>query len=108
MIEGVRKGASDIHFIPENKKSVSIFFRLDGKLKEWHRQQNTLPEAMVAVIKDRSRGLNRFERELAQDGFIQREIDNQIIRFRVSILPLVGAEFKSKFERVVIRILDDR
>ncbi len=108
LIEGVRKGASDIHFIPENKKSVSIFFRLDGKLKEWHRQQNTLPEAMVAVIKDRSRGLNRFERELAQDGFIQREIDNQIIRFRVSILPLVGAEFKSKFERVVIRILDDR
>ncbi len=108
LIEGVRKGASDHHFIPENKKSVSIFFRLDGKLKEWHRQQNTLPEAMVAVIKDRSRGLNRFERELAQDGFIQREIDNQIIRFRVSILPLVGAEFKSKFERVVIRILDDR
>lgn len=108
LIEGVRKGASDIHFIPESKKCVSIFFRVDGKLKEWHRQESTLPEAMVAVIKDRSRGLNRFERELAQDGFIQREIDNQIIRFRVSILPLVGAEFTSKFERVVIRILDDR
>ena len=108
LIEGVRKGASDIHFIPENKKCVTIFFRVDGKLKEWHRQEHTLPEAMVAVIKDRSRGLNRFERELAQDGFIQREIDNQIIRFRVSILPLVGAELTSKFERVVIRILDDR
>ena len=67
-----------------------------------------MPEAMIAVIKDRSRGLNRFEREIAQDGFIQREVDDQIIRFRVSILPIVGAEFKNKFERVVIRILDDR
>ncbi len=108
LIEGVRKGVSDIHFIPEGKKTVTIFFRLDGKLKEWHRQERTMPEAMVAVIKDRSRGLNRFEREEAQDGFIQREIDDQIIRFRVSILPVVGSEFKSKFERVVIRILDDR
>lgn len=108
LIEGVRKGASDIHFIPHSSKSVTIFFRLDGKLKEWHKQEHTMPEAMVAVIKDRSRGLNRFEREIAQDGFIQREVDDQIIRFRVSILPTVGAEFKNKFERVVIRILDDR
>ena len=108
LIEGVRKGVSDIHFIPASSKSVSIFFRLDGKLKEWHKQEHTMPEAMVAVIKDRSRGLNRFEREIAQDGFIQREVDDQIIRFRVSILPTVGAEFKNKFERVVIRILDDR
>ncbi|MFA6598307.1 MAG: GspE/PulE family protein, partial [Ignavibacteriaceae bacterium] len=37
-----------------------------------------------------------------------REIDGQIIRFRVSILPMVGTELKNKFESVVIRILDDR
>ena len=29
LIEGVRKGASDIHFIPASSKSVSIYFRLD-------------------------------------------------------------------------------
>jgi type IV pilus assembly protein PilB len=52
--------------------------------------------------------MDRFEREMAQDGFIQREIDNIIIRFRVSILPMVGTELKNKFETVVIRILDDR
>ena len=108
LIEGVRKGVSDIHFSPDSKKSISIHFRVDGKLKEWHKQEKTMPEAMIAVIKDRSRGLNRFEREEAQDGFIQREIDGQVIRFRVSILPIVGSEFRNKFERVVIRILDDR
>jgi type IV pilus assembly protein PilB len=52
--------------------------------------------------------MDRFERERAQDGFIQREIDNHIIRFRVSVLPMVGTELKNKFESIVIRILDDR
>jgi type IV pilus assembly protein PilB len=62
----------------------------------------------MAVVKDRAKGLDRFEREQAQDGFIQRQIDNHIIRFRVSVLPMVGTELKNKFESIVIRILDDR
>ncbi|MGQ9798299.1 MAG: GspE/PulE family protein [Ignavibacterium sp.] len=108
LIEGVRKGASDIHFIPRSGNKTDIMFRIDGNLQLWHTQENTLPEAVVAVIKDRSKGMDRFEREMAQDGFMQREIDNHIIRFRVSILPMVGTELRNKFESVVIRILDDR
>ena len=108
LIEGVRKGASDIHIIPESSTETTINFRIDGKLIIWHRQQNTLPEAIIAVVKDRSRGLDRFERESGQDGFIQREIDGHIIRFRVSIIPIAGTEIKNKFESIVIRILDDR
>ena len=108
LIEGVRKGVSDIHFIPKSGNKTDIFFRLDGKLMIWHTQDNTLPEAIMAVVKDRSKGMDRFERERAQDGFIQREIDGHIIRFRVSVLPMVGTELKNKFESIVIRILDDR
>ncbi len=108
LIEGVRKGASDIHFIPRSGNKTHIMMRLDGNLQTWYIQEGTLPEAVVAVVKDRAKGMDRFEREMAQDGFIQREIDNIIIRFRVSILPMVGTELKNKFESVVIRILDDR
>ncbi len=108
LVEGVRKGASDIHFIPRSGNKTHVMFRLDGNLQTWYIQDGTLPEAVVAVVKDRARGMDRFEREMAQDGFIQREIDNIIIRFRVSILPMVGTELKNKFESVVIRILDDR
>ncbi len=108
LIEGVRKGASDIHFIPRSGNKTDIFIRVDGNLQHWHTQEGTLPEAVVAVVKDRSKGMDRFERESAQDGFIQRDIDNSIIRFRVSVLPMVGTELKNKFESVVIRILDDR
>lgn len=108
LIEGVRKGASDIHFLPESATDTLINFRVDGKLLAWHRQQNTMPEAIIAVVKDRARGLDRFERESGQDGFIQREIDGHIIRFRVSIIPIAGSEIRNKFESIVIRILDDR
>jgi len=108
LIEAVRKGASDIHFIPRPGKKTEIFMRVDGALELWHVQENTLPEAVVAVVKDRGKGMDRFEREMGQDGFIQREIDHHIIRFRVSVLPVVGTEIKNKFESVVIRILDDR
>ncbi len=108
LLEGVRRGASDVHFIPKEGRKTEIYFRTDGILHLWHIQENTLPEAVVAVIKDRGRGMDRFERELAQDGFIQREVDHHIIRFRVSVLPVIGTELKNKFESVVIRILDDR
>lgn len=108
LVEGVRKGASDIHFIPKPGHKTEILIRIDGNLQPWHTQENTLPEAVVAVVKDRSKGMDRFEREKAQDGFIQREIDGQIIRFRVSVLPMVGTELRNKFESIVIRILDDR
>lgn len=108
LVEAVRKGVSDIHIIPTSKSTTDILMRVDGKLVRWYTQENTMPEAIMAVIKDRSRGMDRFEREKAQDGFIQREIDGTIIRFRVSILPMVGTELRNKFESVVIRILDDR
>ncbi len=108
LVEAVRKGASDIHFIPCSGHRTEIYMRIDGTLRLWHVQENTLPEAVIAVVKDRGKGMDRFEREMAQDGFIQRAIDNFIIRFRVSVLPMVGTELKNKFESVVIRILDDR
>jgi type IV pilus assembly protein PilB len=108
LVEGVRMGASDIHFVPKSGNKTDILFRIDGNLQVWHVQDGTLPEAVVAVVKDRSKGMDRFEREMAQDGFIQREIDSHIIRFRVSVLPMVGTELKNKFESIVIRILDDR
>ncbi len=108
LVEGVRKGASDIHVVPQSGNRTEIHFRIDGKLALWHAQDNVQPEALMAVVKDRAKGLDRFERESAQDGFIQRPIDNHIIRYRVSVLPMVGTELKNKFETIVIRILDDR
>ncbi|MGE5314172.1 MAG: GspE/PulE family protein [Acidobacteriota bacterium] len=108
IVEAVRQGASDIHIVASEGNRTNFFFRIDGDLKLWHSQENTLPEAVLAVIKDRTKNVDRFEREASQDGFIQRVIDGHQLRFRVSIMPIVTTEFKHKFESVVIRVLDDR
>lgn len=108
IVEAVRQGASDIHIVPREGNKTDFLFRSDGNLQLWHTQENTLPEAVLAVVKDRSKGVDRFEREMTQDGFIQRVIDGHQMRFRVSIMPIVTTEFKHKFESVVIRVLDDR
>ncbi|HOZ01546.1 MAG TPA: GspE/PulE family protein [Candidatus Syntrophosphaera sp.] len=108
LIDSVRSDASDLHIIPVDKRTVDIFFRIDGKLQLWLRQENTPPEALAAVVKDRSIGVDRFERDTAQDGYAQRMIDEHLIRFRVSILPLVSQEYERRFESITIRVVDDR
>jgi len=108
LVESVRQGASDIHILAKEGNRTEFWFRVDGALKLWHVQDKTMPEAVAAVVKDRSKNVDRFEREMSQDGFIQREIDGTMIRFRVSIIPIVGVEYRHKFESIVIRVLDDR
>lgn len=108
LVEAVRRGASDIHVVASEGNRTNFLFRMDGDLQIWHVQENTVPEAVFAVIKDRSKNVDRFEREMTQDGFIQRVIDGHQLRFRVSIMPIVTTEFRHKFESVVIRVLDDR
>ncbi len=108
LIEAVHQGASDIHIIPRENNVTEIHFRVDGRLKLWHKKDNIKPETFLAVVKDRTRNVDRFEWESAQDGFIQRRIDHYLIRFRASILPVVSTAYNRKYESVVIRVLDDR
>ncbi len=108
LLEAAVRGASDIHLVPRDARTTEIHFRIDGKLRLWHVQEGVRPEAMAAVVKDRSKNIDRFERDTAQDGFIQRTIGGHMIRFRVSVLPIVGKDFQYKFESIVIRVLDDR
>ena len=108
LVEGVRMGASDIHIWPNAYKQTEIHFRVDGRLARWHLEERGSPEALLAVFKDAALNVDRFERDMAQDGFIQRKIDGTLIRYRVSILPIANANPETRSESVVIRILDDR
>ncbi len=108
LMEAVRQGVSDIHMFPNPNRQVEIHFRIDGRLKKWHTEDKAHPEAFLAVVKDNSTNVDRFDRDSAQDGFIQRDIDGALIRFRVSILPIATANQEIRAESIVIRILDDR
>ncbi|HTY10063.1 MAG TPA: GspE/PulE family protein [Bacteroidota bacterium] len=104
-VDAVRVGASDIHVIPRGDKVTEFHFRVDGKLSRWYTNSETRAEAVAAVVKDRAKNLDRFERNTAQDGFAQLMIDKRTVRFRVSVIPLIGKELKNKFESIVIRVL---
>lgn len=108
LVESVRQGVSDVHIVPSGPATTDIRFRVDGKLQLWYQQKNVKPEAISAVVKDKTRNVDRFERDSSQDGFIQRLVDGHNIRYRVSIMPMVGAQFDRKFESIVVRVLDDR
>ena len=106
-IDAVRVGASDIHVIPRGEKRTEFHFRIDGNLTLWYANTDSRAEAVAAVVKDRAMNLDRFERTSAQDGFAQFMIDKKAVRFRVSVIPTVGKELKSKYESIVIRVLQE-
>lgn len=108
LVESVRLGASDIHIWPNTRRKVEVHFRIDGKLQHWHTEERSHPEALLAVIKDNTINVDRFERDKAQDGFIQRRVDDTLIRYRVSVLPIANANPDIRAESIVIRVLDDR
>jgi type IV pilus assembly protein PilB len=105
LVDGVRTGASDIHVVPRGALRTEFHFRIDGKLSLWSTVSDVRAESILSVVKDRAKNLDRFEKFLSQDGFAQRTIDNQIIRFRFSTMPIYGGDLRSKLESVVIRIL---
>ncbi len=108
LVEAVRQGASDLHIYPNARRQVEIHFRVDGRLRRWHTEEKVHPEAFLAVVKDNSMNVDRFERDAAQDGFVQRRIDDALIRFRVSVLPIATERADVRAESIVIRVLDDR
>ena len=108
ILEAVRQGVSDIHIFPNPQRQIEIHFRVDGQLECWHVEKRVHAESFLAVVKDNAMNVDRFERDAAQDGFIQRVIDGTLIRFRVSVLPIANASQDVRSESIVIRVLDDR
>ena len=96
--QAVERGASDIHFEPENRE-LKVRFRVDGIVQD----SATVPAAMVPGVISRIKimsGLDIAERRLPQDGRVGLSIDGRNIDVRIVTLPLVVGE------SAVMRILD--
>jgi len=99
LIDAVRKGASDLHFEPYEKK-YRVRFRVDGMLHEVATPPVNLANRFSARLKVMSK-LDIAERRLPQDGRIKLKISNKRdVDLRVSTLPTMWGE------KVVMRILD--
>ena len=105
--DAARVGATDIHVIPRAPRKTDVCFRIDGQLALWYTIEDTRAEAVVAVIKTRGQGMDRFERMASQTGALQKTVDSQIIRYSVSVLPVASRELAGKLESVVIKVHRD-
>lgn len=99
LMEGIQKGASDIHFEPyEGRFRVRI--RIDGMLKEIATPPANLGNRICTRLKVMAR-LDIAERRLPQDGRMKLKLTkNRGIDFRVSTCPILFGE------KIVLRILD--
>jgi type IV pilus assembly protein PilB len=98
LLEGIQRGASDIHLEPE-EKTLHVRYRVDGLLQDVMTPAKKLEPAIVSRLKIMA-NLDIAERRLPQDGRIKFREASREIDFRVSIIPALFGE------SVVLRILD--
>jgi len=98
LIDGVRQGATDIHFHP-SENVTRLRYRMDGIL----RQIEVIPREITNAVNSRIKimaSLDISERRLPQDGRIRLEVDGRQVDLRVSTMPCAFGE------SIVLRVLD--
>ena len=98
LLDGVKRGASDIHFDPFRDELI-IRMRVDGVLYDYAIVPPEYKRNMISRIKMIS-SMNIMETRLPQDGAIKSKIGDKTLDLRVSSLPTHNGE------KVVLRILD--
>ena len=98
LLDGIKKGASDIHFEPY-EKNFRVRFRVDGVLYEIASPPVSIGGRLSARLKVMSK-LDISERRIPQDGRFKMNLKHRSIDFRVSTCPTLFGE------KVVLRILD--
>jgi type IV pilus assembly protein PilB len=99
LLNAIKKGASDIHIEPYEKK-FRVRYRVDGVLQEEMSPPLKLKNAISSRLKIMS-SLDISERRLPQDGRIKLKLgQGREMDFRVSVLPTLWGE------KIVMRLLD--
>src|SRR6476646_8640878 len=99
LLNAIKKGASDIHVEPYEKK-LRIRYRIDGVLIDEMSPPLKLKNAIASRMKIMSQ-LDIAERRLPQDGRIKLKLGKgREMDFRVSVLPTIWGE------KIVLRLLD--
>ena len=96
--DAVKRGASDIHFEPE-ENFLRIRYRIDGVLRQIRSLHKTYWSAIAVRLKVMA-DMNIAETRAPQDGRISRTIIGRQIDFRVASQPTIHGE------NIVLRVLD--
>ena len=97
---GMRQGASDIHFEPQEDGMV-VRLRVDGVLHPLTEIRSEIKDGVVSRIKILA-DMDISERRLPQDGRASFQMEDRSTDLRIATIPTVFGE------NVTIRLLDDR
>jgi len=98
MLDGVKTGASDLHFEPEGA-FVRLRYRIDGvmqQIRTFHKDHWAAISHRIKIMSD----MNIADKLNPQDGRFGFAIGSRKVDFRVACMPTVNGE------NIVIRILD--
>ena len=98
LINGIRRGATDVHINPD-MKGVRIRYRIDGVLHHGMFVPSKLLNPIVSRVKIMGQ-MNIAETRIPQDGSAEFFYKNRTLDLRISSFPVLGGE------NIVIRILD--
>jgi type IV pilus assembly protein PilB len=98
IMDGIRRGATDIHVNPD-MKGIRIRYRVDGVLQHSMFLPSELLNPIVSRFKIMGQ-MNIAESRLPQDGSAEFFYKNRKLDMRISTFPVVGGE------NIVVRLLD--
>ena len=90
LLQAKKKGASDVHIIPEEKR-VRIDFRINGELELFKRYSKGFASRLVNKIKILA-DIDMTQHHIPQDGKMKIRSGNEELEIRVSIVPTIHGE----------------
>lgn len=98
LADAVKRGASDIHFEPE-EGFLRLRYRIDGVLRQIRSLHKDYWSAIVVRLKVMCK-MNIAETRIPQDGRLRLQVQGNRVDFRVSAQPTTHGE------NIVLRVLD--
>lgn len=106
LVEAVQKGANAVRLYPNAHRQAEILLEMDDHLLRWHVEERVPPEVFLTVVKEKVRKRKSFSQEQPKTGrFIQRWIDQQRVRFQVSIRPITNERKENLLNHITLRRL---
>lgn len=99
VLEGLEKGASDVHILPEQNQYF-LFLRINGGMVQWGTMTESAGSRLISYFKYLS-NMNVGERRKPQSGSVQLKVEKKIQSLRFSTI----TNFRMQ-ESMVIRILN--
>ena len=103
LAEGIKSGATAVHFTPRTSRKMELLFRIDGHVASRRYIDDVRVEALATAVKMRFSGMDRYDRLGIQEGLAAKTVDGNLVTLHAASIPIDLQERSGKFENIVVR-----